>query len=258
MDISLLITTHQRGHLLEQSLDRLLGLTLPAELVVVDDGGDDATPEIVAEFGTRSGVETRYIYTHNPGSQLCAHARNVGVKAATHDWIVTAEPELCFRTDALAQFAELQSQHPNDVISSGRVWFAPEGHSPNFTGEPGWELAGDYTPPQGSQDAIGWVAPYSALWNRAWLLEVGGWDEGFPGNWGWDDIDLLTRLRLCGHGQYIALEIEGVHLFHGLGGDTDFINEKYFRAKSFSSDESNLTDLVANKEREWGVAKPRP
>lgn len=246
MDISLLICTHQRAHLLEQSLDRLLGLTLPAELIVVDDGGDDATPEIVAEFGQRSGVETTYVYTHNPGAQLCSHARNVGIKQARHDWIVTSEPELCFRTNALAQFPELQSRHPKQVISTGRVFFAPEGEAPVYEGDPGWQQAHLLT------------APHAALWHRDWLLAVGGWDEGFPGSWGWDDTDLLTRLRLSGHGQYMAPEIEAVHLWHPLGGDTDSQNEEYFRARSFIRDESDLTDLVANKEREWGVAKPRP
>jgi glycosyltransferase involved in cell wall biosynthesis len=246
MDISLLISTHQRGHLLKQSLNRLMELTLPAELVVVDDGGDDDTPEIVAEFGARSGVETTYVYTHNPGPQLCSHSRNVGIKRARHDWIVTSEPELCFRSDALALYPELQSQHPGHVISSGRVWFAPDGAAPVFEGEPNWELAHL------------WTAPHSALWHRDWLLAVGGWDETFPGPWGWDDTDLLTRLRLSGHGQWIAPEIEAVHLFHGLGGDTDSQNEKHFLSKSFNADESDLTDLVANKESEWGIVKPRP
>lgn len=247
MDISLLISTHQRGHLLQQALDRLLELTPPAELIVVDDGGADDTENVVGDFAARSGVETTYVYTHNPGAQLCAHARNVGLKRARHDWIVTSEPELCFRSDALAQFAELQSQHPGKVISTGRVWFAPDGQGPVFDREPeGWELADR------------WTAPHAALWHRSWLVEIGGWDEGFPGPWGWDDTDLLTRLRLSGHGQHIATEIEAVHLFHGLGGDAGSQNENYFRAKSFNADGSDLTDLVANKERAWGVAKPRP
>lgn len=271
MDLSMVITTHQRGGLLRQSLERLLALTLPTELIVVDDGGQDETPDVVSDFARRSGIETTYVYTHNPGATICSHARNVGLKAAKYDHIVTAEPELCFRTDVLAQFSQLQPQHPNAVISAGRIWFAPEGHAPNFSGDPGWETAGDYVPPDGSKDAIGWVAPYTALWHKPWLLEVGGWDEDFPGYWGWDDIDLLTRLRLLGYEQHIAMEVEAVHLFHGLGGDADFINERYYFAKSFNhghekhicgpeceADPDHTRDLIANRGREWGIAKPRP
>lgn len=260
MELSLVITTHQRAGLLRQSLARLSSLTLPSELIVVDDGGSDETPDVAREFGEQTGVEVNYVYTHNPGRTLCSHARNVGVKQAKNEFVVTSEPELCFRTDVLAQFAQLQSQHPDEIISAGRVWFAPEGHTPNFTLDPfGMELAGDYAPPDGSQEAIGWVAPYTALWRRSWLEEVGGWDEDFPGYWGWDDIDLLTRLRIIGHGQHIDLDVEAIHLFHGLGGDADFINERYFRSKSFTKgDESQHDDLIANKERPWGVPKPRP
>jgi GT2 family glycosyltransferase len=171
----------------------------------------------------------------------------VGVKAARHDWIVTSEPEVCFRSDVLGQLAELHRSYPEQVISSGRIWFAPDGQGPVYEGEP-----------QGWQVAERWTAPHIALWGRSWLLDVGGWDESFPGPWGWDDTDLLTRLRLSGHGQHIATEVEGVHLFHGLGGDASSQNEAHFRAKSFNTDESDLSDLVANKEREWGVPKPRP
>lgn len=259
MQTSMVISTFNRDRLLRQSLDRLTTLTRPTELIVVDDGGNDGTEDVVREYRERTGAQARYIYTHNPGPSICSHARNVGVKEARYDWIITAEPELCFRTDVVAQFAQLQPEHPTEVISAGRIWFAPDGYAPNFEGDPGWQLAGDYVPPQGTQDAIGWVAPYTALWKKEWLEELGGWDEGFPGYWGWDDIDLLTRLRINGHGQYIALEVEGVHLFHGLGGDADFINEKYFRSKSFSQgDETNHADLIANKERQWGTPIPRP
>jgi glycosyltransferase involved in cell wall biosynthesis len=247
MDLSLLITTHQRAGLLRQSLDRLFDLTLPAELIVVDDGGDDDTQKVVDDFGACTGIHTTYIYTHNPGVQLCAHARNVGVKAARHDLVVTSEPEVCFRTDVLAQLADLHVDYSEKVISSGRIWFAPEGEAPVFDQDPpGWQVADR------------WTAPHIALWHRSWLMAIGGWDESFPGPWGWDDTDLLTRLRISGHGQHIAPEVEGVHLFHGLGGDAGSQNEHHFRAKSFNHDPDDLTDLVANKEREWGVPKPRP
>lgn len=267
----MVISTFQRGWLLRRSLERLALLTLPTELIIVDDGGEDDTQQIAGEFEQRAGIKTTYIYTHNPGKSICSHGRNIGVKQARYDLIVTSEPELCFRTDVLAQFAQLQPEYPNDVISAGRVWFAPDGHTPNFS-NPEWEATGSYKPPSGTQDAIGWVAPYTALWKKEWLMDVGGWDEEFPGYWGWDDIDLLTRLRIMGHGQRIITEVEAVHLYHGLGGDHAFINENHFFAKSFNHghekhhcspvcqadqpDQNN--DLIANRGKEWGVPKPRP
>jgi hypothetical protein len=134
-----------------------------------------------------------------------------------------------------------------------------------------WGPTGDgFKPPAGAQEAIGWVAPYTGLWYRPWLEELGGWDEDFPGCWGWDDIDLLTRLRINGHGQHIALPCKAVHQFHGIGGDKDFINEAHFYSKSFThgqekhrcsegcpGESEHRLDIVANRGREWGKITKR-
>ena len=272
IDISMVITTFNRGSLLRHSLQRLIGMDdLPAELLVIDDGGEDDTVFVCEEFAQYLPI--RYIYNHNPGPSICSMARNIGLKEAQHDWIVTSEPELMYRTNILAQFAELHEEYRTQIISAGTVYFAPaewSGADVGQLGHPEMVKAGDYTPPSGSQEAIGWVAPYTALWYRPWLMDLGGWDESFPGYWGWDDIDLLTRLRISGYGQHIALGCEAVHQFHGLGGDANFVNEEHFFKKSFTHGQEkhichedcpqvpeDLTDAIANKGKSWGLITPR-
>lgn len=235
--LTLLITTFNRGALLRRSLERLCELTRPDELIVVDDGGQDETEAVCREFDGRLPI--RYVYNNNPGSTICSLARNIGVKHASHERIVTCEPELIFRTDVISQFQVLAEEDPDRVISAGNVVFLPAE----------WQ-GGD--PPPGCQVAIGWVAPYAALYRKSWLEEVGGWDEGFPGSWGWDDTDLLTRLRLAGHGQNRALEIEALHQFHGTGADPGSVNETYWLSKGFHADWTDLTDMVANQGCDWG------
>lgn len=258
MYVSQVITTYNRGKLLRNNFTRLQELTVPDEIIVVDDGGNDETEDICREF---PDLPIRYIYNNNPGPTICSMARNIGFKEASHEWIVTCEPELIYSTDVIAQFIELHPRFPTDIISSGTIWFAPSKWNGKIKG---LEKAGDYKPPKGSQAAIGWVAPYTALWNREWVLELGGWDESFPGYWGWDDIDLLTRLRINKHGQHIALGVKAIHQYHGLGGDKDFVNEAHFRAKSFNNtshgnednfSEEDKIDLIANKDKEWGIIK---
>ena len=255
MDLTLLISTFNRADLLQNSLARLCELTPPNELLVVDDGGSDHTEQVCQSFADRLPI--RYIYNHNPEWSICSMARNIGVKEARNDWIVTAEPELFFITDVLPQFAALVEGHPQEVISAGTIYFQPEGGAPASTNVDGLEIAGDYVPPTDTEVAIGWVAPFTALYHRPWLLDVGGWDEEFPGPWGWDDIDLLTRLRIKGINQHIALDVKVLHQWHGPKhrGDVDFVNEGYFRAKSFVAggvEDPNLPDLIANRGHEWG------
>lgn len=251
MKVSMVITTFNRARLLERSLDRLSQLTLPDELIVIDDGGDDDTADVVM----RCGWPATYLYNHNPGSTICSMARNIGVKAASHEWIITTEPELFYMTDIVAQFKEIYPHHPNKVISAGRVYFQPE----CVPGAP-WDVNFSPNGPDPWiewQAAIGWVAPHTALWRKKWIEEIGGWDESFPGPWGWDDTDLLTRLRINGHGQYRAPECHAIHQFHGLGADAGRQNEQHFLDKSFKRNgEHDLTDLTANEGKEWGLLTP--
>lgn len=256
-EITLLITSMNRAHLMGENLMRLRALTQPSEIIVVDDGGDDNTEHVLASAGLKLDCETRYIYTHHPGPTICSHARNIGVKAAKHEWIVTTEPEIVFKSDVLAQMVELEPEHRRQVISAGKVWFAPNRWRPRDTNNPVLRRADDYPTPDGAQTAVGWVAPYIALYKKSWLTAIGGWDESFPNSWGWDDIDLLTRLRIHGHGQHIALDMEAIHLFHGLGGDHNQANERHFLSKSFVPDESQDEDVVANRGIEWGIPIPR-
>jgi len=260
MEVTLLISTFNRGDLLRNSLERLTQLTIPDEVLIVDDGSSDNTEQVCKDFLHRLPI--RYIYNHNPEWSICSMGRNVGVKEAAHDWIITAEPELFFVTDVIDQFTYLEIDHPREVISAGTIYFGPEGGPAPSTNVDGLEIAGDYVPPSGTEEAVGWVAPFTALYNRAWLLDVGGWDEQFPGPWGWDDIDLLTRLRIKGVNQHIALGVKVLHQWHGPKhrGDVNFQNEGYFRAKSFVAggvESPDLADIIANRGIEWGKVKNR-
>ena len=251
MNITMVISTYKRADLLAHSLERLKKLTLPEEIIVVDDGGfDDETREVVRAFREWSGIDCFTLVHDNPGQSICSTARNIGVRWAKNDWVLTTEPELVFCTDIVARWERLHEDQPNDVISTGGVHFAPEGWVPSDNPE---FLGLDTEYPDSWQDARGWVAPHAALWNKEWLGEVRGWDETFPGSWGWDDTDLLTRLRMIGHGQFIDLGAEAIHLFHPLGGDEHSCNEAHFLAKDFHT--GGVRDIVANREHEWGMLK---
>lgn len=58
---------------------------LDSELIVVDTGSTDRTPEITAEFGAR-------VLNHVWRKDVSA-ARNVGLDAATDAWILSLDPD---------------------------------------------------------------------------------------------------------------------------------------------------------------------
>lgn len=251
MKISLLITTYNRAGLLDRSLERLATLTPPDELIVVDDGGADETEAVCYKWGAQGNLPAIiYVYNDNPRVSICSMARNIGVRVASHEFIATSEPELIFRSDVIAIYRELVPSYPTKVISSGLVHFAPEEFNP-LDDRAALDADGPYAPGAFWPRAEGWVAPHTALYRRDWLHEVGGWDESFPQAWGWDDTDLLTRLSRSGYGQRIEPRIECVHQFHGLGADVGGANERHFFAKDFHH--GGTRDLVANRDREWGM-----
>lgn len=285
MKTTLLITTFNRGHLLRNSLDRLTQLTIPDEVLIVDDGSSDNTEGICQEYVSKLPI--KYIYNHNPNWSICSMARNIGVKNAIGDIIITSEPELLFITDIVKQMLEDHERHPNEVISAGVVYHA-QVNTPFLAGIMVDAKAAlkdaiveDYEIQPRSYRTDGFVktfnhqATFTALYEKKWLEEVGGWDEEFPGAYGFDDIELCTRLRINGINQHVCPDMEVMHQWHPhlpphIQGTMVAANDAYFASKNLNLVEQEILDkktlgtyksidprLIANKGKEWGIIKPR-
>jgi glycosyltransferase involved in cell wall biosynthesis len=230
--VSLLITTNGRAELLRRSLARFqdAGITWPDEVVVVDDGTPDDSVGRVCDAATRWSplpLPVKYIRLENPGMTNCCYARNVGLRVCAYDEVITSEPELWFISDVIGQLKAARVQFPDKVVHEANAFHEPfEGaHLTDCDTVPGF---------------------YVNSFRREWLFEVGGWDEGFPGPWGFDDIDLYGRLSHAGHDRLGFPEIKVLHRWHESRIDGCPENEPYARAKEFPR------DIVANKDHPWG------
>jgi glycosyltransferase involved in cell wall biosynthesis len=232
MDTSLIIPTHERAHLLERSFGRLAELTVPEQIIVVDDGGTDNTRAVCEEARRRHGLPILYMYNNNPGSTNCCLAKNIGLRHAEHEHLITTEPEVMFLTDAVAQFvaAREDEEWQQRVICERKAYHAP--HE-----EASLEECDDAQP------------FYATSFMRGWLYEVGGWDESFPDPWGWDDIDLYGRLDHLGHGRTPLPGIEILHQWHPSRVELAVKNEAHCRGKKFPR------DLIANRGIRWGALR---
>ena len=79
--VSIVIATYNRAPLLAQTIDSVLRQRFQDfELIVVDDGSQDDTRDIVRAYGSK----VQYIYQDNRGPSA---ARNLGVRQAKAEWI---------------------------------------------------------------------------------------------------------------------------------------------------------------------------
>ena len=80
-DLSVIIPTYNREHLLERALRSVMAQTvLPSEIIVVDDGSADRTGYLVDRLRKSSDAEIRYISQSNSGP---AAARNRGIERSS-------------------------------------------------------------------------------------------------------------------------------------------------------------------------------
>jgi len=84
--VSVVVTCYNYASYLKNCLDSVARQSLPVELIVVDDGSTDATPEILSEYGSAITV----IRQENQG---VAAARNHGIAAANGEYIICLDAD---------------------------------------------------------------------------------------------------------------------------------------------------------------------
>lgn len=231
MRTSLLIATHNRAEQLARSLKRLSALTVPDEVVVVDDGGTDNTARVCCLEAVR-GLPVRYLYNHNPGVSNRCLASNVALRMASFEHVIYADAEHKFTTDIVAQLCAAREQDTTSVLACELAYRQHECRPPDIT-------------PGGNVNS----------YMRSWLEDIGGWDENMPGPTGYDDADLHTRLAYAGHPQVNVRGTRVLHQWHEPHPwnlpDQHIVNPNriYLEAKRFPR------DIVANQGHDWGVLR---
>ena len=82
--VSAIITTKNRADLLPRAIESVLNQTYKnLELIVVDDGSDDSTPEVIADYQKEHGI----ILIQNKKSLGACRARNQGIERAQGEFV---------------------------------------------------------------------------------------------------------------------------------------------------------------------------
>jgi glycosyltransferase involved in cell wall biosynthesis len=175
--ISVVIPTYNRAEALELTLQHLARQTLPHEqfeVIVVDDGSNDHTEQVVAKRSWPFPLT--YLKQMNRGA---AATRNLGVAQARADLILFLDADVIPEPQLLAAHIQSHTEAPHHLVV-GRVKPWPKNSKSWYEQVVDPESVGmDY----GDQPRI--LPFYMALGgnfsiNRQAFAEIGGYDENFP------------------------------------------------------------------------------
>jgi glycosyltransferase involved in cell wall biosynthesis len=176
--ISVVICTLNRARLLRNAMASVVGQDFPRweyEIVVVDNGSTDETPEVVAEFHDRAQIQ----YLREERIGLCI-ARNTGWSAAEGRYIAFFDDDAIARPGWLMAIRRGFEEEtiPRIGIIGGRVEPRWERSRPSWLAN---EIAGSLTIVDwGPVDKIitdiqsGWFAGVNMAIPKAILIEIGG------------------------------------------------------------------------------------
>ncbi len=123
MDISIIIPTYNRKEGLQACLEPLLKQDYPQglfEIIVIDDGSNDGTKEIVGEIA-KNHPNMRYFYQCNKGP---AASRNFGVRVSTGEIVGFIDDDCVVFTDWVRLMVESHRKNPQ-ASAVGGLTFTP-------------------------------------------------------------------------------------------------------------------------------------
>ena len=186
---SVVIPTYNRADLLRQAVRSVLEQTFKDfELIVVDDGSTDGTPEVVSEF-----ADERVKFIPNDRDKGGAGTRNAGIVRSRGEWVAFLDDDDLWLPEKLErQYQKIQASDDDvGLVYTGHAKFEFDVDQITQTFVPqheGWlyeQLL--------YKNVIGGL--YSVAIKREVLKEIGGFDERFPAL---QDADLYVRTaRLC-------------------------------------------------------------
>src|SRR5438045_2731868 len=107
-DVSVVIPSYNRAHLIGETLDSVLAQDVPGmEILVVDDGSTDATEAVVLG---RYGDRVRYVRQANGGP---ACARNTGIREASAPLIAFLDSDDLWSPGKLRKQLEMLRRDPS-------------------------------------------------------------------------------------------------------------------------------------------------
>lgn len=206
--VSVIVPCFNAADFIVETLNSVLAQTHPdLEVIVVDDGSADGSPEVVARFGER----VRLLAGPHVGLNT---VRNRGLAAASGAYLMFLDADDVLAPDTLAALVETLERATPAATVAACAWR-------RLVFDAGaWRPAPrdvDARPP-GGDPLRGWIRgsffipPCALLWPRAVLESVGPWDEALVIS---TDGDMMMRAWLGGNVLAFASAGEALYRKHG-------------------------------------------
>jgi len=196
--ISVVIPLYNAGPWVEQTLASLRGQDeglAQIELIVIDDGSTDDGPERVQAALSGAPFPAALLRTANGGP---SRARNVGWQHARGTWIQFLDADDLLAPGKLAAQARVCAALDNQVAVVYSPWqrYAEKGGQWSPDGPVLRPNLGS-APLDGLIESANFIQLGAALFRRAWLERVAGFDERHRLI---EDVDLMLRIAIAGGG----------------------------------------------------------
>ncbi|MFH0953717.1 MAG: glycosyltransferase [Verrucomicrobiota bacterium] len=182
--VSIIIPCHNGRDYVADAIRSALDQTYcSVEVIVVDDGSTDGSPDVIRSFGDRI---RRLAVPHRGGGA----ARNAGLESSRGDFIQFLDADDTLLPNALRRRIEVISEGTADMV------FCDSGILP----APDVTVPTKYSPPYANEDPVLFVLRYNIqtltpLHRRKNLLAIGGWRTDLPCA---QEFDLHLRLVCSG------------------------------------------------------------
>ncbi len=184
MRATIQLCTYNRAALLERVLDACFEQTFDPheyEVVLVNDGSTDATPEVIARAARRA--DCRFVVIDQVNSGL-AKGRNAGIARASGERIIFIDDDVLPLPSFVEEHMRSHEQAPKAIVRGGAINVESFDDLP----VPIWGLK-DYSA------NFFWTTNVSVP--LATIRAIGGFNDSFS-EYGWEDIDVGLRLRFGG------------------------------------------------------------
>ena len=224
MNVSAVIPTFNRGHCLLRAINSVLAQTTPVdEIIVVDDGSDDKTYDLLVKselLDMRGQLPNiRYLYQENKGVSA---ARNLGIKEAENEYIALLDSDDAWaETKIERQALKLEKKNFSCRITHTEEIWLKDGQRIN--------------PKKRHKKSGGFIfekclplcciSPSSVLLHRTLFDDYGFFDEKLPAC---EDYDMW--LRLCAFEEVLFV---GEALTIKYGGHADQLSRAFWGMDRF-------------------------